>query len=75
MEYAKKVSGKDKVLGIVGGTHLQELNNQLNKTIEYFKENNIKELYPCHCTKFYVKAEMFKTLDIKDTYVGLEIKW
>lgn len=75
IEYAKKVSGKDKVLGIVGGTHLQELNNQLNKTIEYFKENNIKELYPCHCTKFYVKAEMFKTLDIKDTYVGLEIKW
>ena len=38
-------------------------------------ENNIKELYPCHCTKFYVKAEMFKNLDIKDAHVGLEINW
>ena len=27
------------------------------------------------CTKFYVKAEMFKTLDIKDAHVGLEINW
>ena len=75
IEYAKKVSGKDKVLGIIGGTHLQEINEQLYKTIEYFKENNIKELYPCHCTKFYVKAEMFKNLDIKDAHVGLEINW
>lgn len=73
IEYAKKVSGKDKVLGIIGGTHIQEINEQLYKTIEYFKENNIKELYPCHCTKFYVKAEMFKNLDIKDAHVGLEI--
>ncbi len=75
IEYAKKVSGKDKVLGIIGGTHLQELNEQIEKTIEYFKQNNIRELYPCHCTKFYVRAEMFKTLDIKDAYVGLEINW
>ena len=73
IEYAKKVSGKDKVLGIIGCTHIQEINEQLYKTIEYFKENNIKELYPCHCTKFYVKAEMFKNLDIKDAHVGLEI--
>ena len=75
IEYAKKVSGKDKVLGVIGGTHLQEINEQLYKTIEYFKENNIKDLYPCHCTKFYVKAEMFKNLDIKDAHVGLEINW
>lgn len=75
IEYAKKVSGKDKVFGVIGGTHLQEINTQLDKTIKYFKENNIKELYPCHCTKFHVKAEMFKALDIKDAHVGLEINW
>ena len=75
IEYAKKVSKKDNVLGIIGGTHLQEINNQLYKTIDYFKANNIKELYPCHCTKFYVKAEMFKYLNIKDAHVGLEINW
>lgn len=75
IEYAKKVSGNHNVLGVIGGTHLQEINTQLDKTIKYFKENNIKDLYPCHCTKFYVKAEMFKTLDIKDAHVGLGINW
>ena len=75
IEYAKKIENDDRVLGIIGGTHLQDINEQTVKTIEYFKQNNIKELYPCHCTKFHVKAEMFKTLDIKDAYVGLEVNW
>lgn len=75
VEYAKQVAKDKRVLGIIGGTHLQEINEQTKKTIEYFKKNNIKNLYPCHCTKFYVRAEMFKTLDIKDAYVGLEINW
>ena len=75
IEYAKKIANDDRVLGIIGGTHLQEINEQTYKTIEYFKQNNIKELYPCHCTKFHVRAEMFKTLDIKDAHVGLEVNW
>ncbi|MGM9530625.1 MBL fold metallo-hydrolase [Intestinibacter sp.] len=75
IEYAKKIANDDRVLGIIGGTHLQEINEQTSKTIEYFKENDIRELYPCHCTKFHVRAEMFKTLDIKDAYVGLEVNW
>lgn len=75
IEYAKRISSKNKISGIIGGTHLQEINIQLDKTIEYFKQNKIQNLYPCHCTKFYVKAKMFKILDIKDAYVGLEVNW
>lgn len=75
IEYAKKVTGENRVLGLIGGTHLQEINSQLYRTIEYLKDNNLKDLYPCHCTKFHVRAEMYKTLDIKDAYVGLEINW
>lgn len=75
IEYAKKVCNESRVLGIIGGLHLFEVDNQVNETINYIKENNIKELYPCHCTSFSVKAEMYKELPIKEVGVGLEINW
>jgi 7,8-dihydropterin-6-yl-methyl-4-(beta-D-ribofuranosyl)aminobenzene 5'-phosphate synthase len=75
VEYAKRVCNDNRVLGIIGGFHLFEVSEQVNKTIEYFKENNIRELYPCHCTSFAVKAEIHKTIPIKEVGVGLEIQW
>lgn len=75
VEYAKRVCKDSKVLGIIGGFHLFELNEQVNKTIDYLKENNIKELYPCHCTSFTVKAQIHKFMPIKEVGVGLEINW
>jgi len=75
IEYAKKVCEDDRVLGVIGGFHLFEVDEQVNKTIEYLKENNIKELYPCHCTSFIVKAEIHKLVQVKELGVGLEINW
>lgn len=73
LEYAKKVSGESRVLGVIGGFHLFEVNERVKQTIDYFKENKIKELYPCHCTSLAVKAEMLKVLPVKEVGVGLEI--
>jgi 7,8-dihydropterin-6-yl-methyl-4-(beta-D-ribofuranosyl)aminobenzene 5'-phosphate synthase len=75
VEYAKKVSNDNRVLGIIGGFHLFEVSEKVNKTIEYLKENKVKELYPCHCTSFAVRAEIHKTLPIKEVGVSLEIQW
>ena len=75
VEYAKEICNDNRVLGIIGGFHLFEVSEQVSKTIEYFKENNIRELYPCHCTSFAVKAEIHKTIPIKEVGVGLEIEW
>ncbi|MCS5420965.1 MULTISPECIES: MBL fold metallo-hydrolase [Psychrilyobacter] len=75
IEYAKKVCNDDRVLGVIGGFHLFEVSEQINETIDYFKKNNLKELYPCHCTSFSVKAEINKTLPVKEVGVGLEINW
>lgn len=75
VEYAKKVCNDNRVLGIIGGFHLFEINSQVTKTMEYLKQNNVKELYPCHCTSFQVKAEIHKILSIKEVGVGLEISW
>lgn len=75
VEYAKEVCNNDKVLGIIGGFHLFEVGNRCKKTIEYFKNNNITELYPCHCTSFRVKSKIHETIELKEVGVGLEIHW
>lgn len=75
VEYAKEVCKDNRVLGIIGGFHLFEVTEQVNKTITYLENNGVKELYPCHCTSFAVRAEMNKTLPIKEVGVGLEINW
>ena len=76
IEYAKKVCNDNRILGVIGGFHLfDEKLDRVKKTIEYFKDNNIKEIYPCHCTSFTVKAEMYKFLKIKEVGVGLELEW
>jgi len=75
IEYAKQVCEDNRVLGIIGGFHLFEVTEQVNRTINYLKQNNLKELYPCHCTSFSVRAEIHKSLPVKEVGVGLEINW
>ena len=75
IEYAKQVCKDNRVLGLIGGFHLFEVTEQVNKTIDYLKQNNIRELYPCHCTSFAVRAEIHKNLPVKEVGVGLEINW
>lgn len=75
IEYAKKICKDNRVLGVIGGFHLFEIDEQVNKTVNYLRRNNIKELYPCHCTSFAVKAEINKFLPVKEVGVGLEVNW
>lgn len=74
IEYAKKVCKDNRVIGVIGGFHLFDVNERLYNTINYIKSNNIKEIYPCHCTSLAVKAEMYKTLPIKEVGVSLKIE-
>ena len=75
VEYAKKVCKDKRVVGVIGGFHLEEDSDSIDKTIEYFKENDIRLLYPCHCTSLYAKAKMISELDknVKEVGVGLKI--
>lgn len=75
IEYAKKITNEERVLGVLGGFHLFDLSPRLEKTIEYFQKNHIKNLYPCHCVSFQVKAEIHKHIPIQEVGVGLEVNW
>ena len=74
IEYAKRVCKENNIYGVIGGFHLFETNKKLIKTIEYFKENRMKKIYPCHCISLNAKIEMGKELEIKEVGVGLKLE-
>jgi len=73
IEYAKKVCSEYRVLGIIGGFHLFKDDERLEKTIEYFENNSIDTLYPCHCVSLKAKSKMMARLNVKEVGVNLEI--
>ena len=75
IEHAKTVCNTERVIGVLGGFHLFEINHQLEETINFFKKNKITQLYPCHCVSFKVKAEIHKAIPIHEVGVGMDIKW
>ena len=75
IDYAKKITGKNKVLGIIGGLHLFEDDERAKKTIDFICEENIGELYPCHCTSFKVKALLDRKITVHETGIGLVLEW
>ena len=76
-EYAKKVTGEEKLRAIIGGFHLAEnaTAEQLTGTIAYFKQQPALELYPCHCTCFAARAKMFASLPVHEVGVGMHCSW
>lgn len=51
LEHAKKVTGEEKIYGVMGGFHLKKADLQTTKTIRYLQENHVKYVYPAHCTE------------------------
>lgn len=62
IEYAKKITNTEKVLAVVGGFHLKDINPQTVKTIDYFIDNNIENAYLAHCTSDIVCEEFAKRM-------------
>ncbi len=73
-EYAKEVTGQ-KLYAIIGGFHLFENNQKtVDGTIEYFKTEKPKHLYPMHCVDFPTLARFHSTFGIQKLSTGDEIE-
>lgn len=72
-EYAKELTGIDKIAGIVGGFHLFKVDERLERTIDYLESCNIPSLNPCHCVSLHARAAMIQRLDISEVAVGMDI--
>ncbi len=75
IDFAKRVTGKTKVLGLIGGLHLFENDERAEKTIDFICGEQIEELYPCHCTSFKVRALMDRKIEVREAGVGLTLEW
>lgn len=73
INHAKETFNETRILGIIGGFHLLENNDQLDKTIEFMKHEDIKELWPSHCVSLYAKHRMYEVTTVHQVGVGLEL--
>ncbi|MGE5627862.1 MAG: MBL fold metallo-hydrolase [Solirubrobacterales bacterium] len=74
IEHAKKITGENRVVDIIGGMHLlNPSKEQIEGTINYFKTLNLRNLYPCHCTDLQSKFEFAKYFSVKETGVSMEL--
>lgn len=73
VEYCKKLTGKDHIKGIIGGFHMQN-DEELNREVcEYFKQQDVEMMYPCHCTDLKAKIELSKVCKIEEVGVGKQL--
>ena len=73
INHAKKAFNDNRILGIIGGFHLLKNDDQLEKTIEFLKKEDIKELWPSHCVSLYAKHKMYEVTTVHQVGVGLEL--
>ncbi len=73
IEYAKEVTGIDTVSTVIGGFHLKQNNAQTQKTIAYFKDQNIKNIFPNHCTALPALAAFYQAFNIEQVKTGMII--
>jgi 7,8-dihydropterin-6-yl-methyl-4-(beta-D-ribofuranosyl)aminobenzene 5'-phosphate synthase len=70
IEYAKKVCAENRVNTVLGGFHLLDDSEQLERTIAYFLKNPVDQLYPMHCTGIPALSRFHKEFGVKKLGAG-----
>ena len=73
-EYAEKLFAKP-IRSVIGGFHLKTADSRVDQTIAYFKNAGVRDLYPCHCVAFGVKAAFHAQIPLQEGGVGLQLEW
>ena len=77
MEYAKKITGASHIHTYIGGSHLridEVPQSQLDKTCDYVKKQNMKDMYICHDTDQHCKHALWNTTTCREAGVGLVVE-
>jgi len=70
VEHARKVTGIEKISGVMGGFHLKGNGLQTRETIKYLKENNVTHIYPSHCNDFPALAAFYESFGTGQVKTG-----
>ena len=76
ISYAKKITGEDRIVEIIGGLHLENPTpEQMNNTVSFMASIGAKRVHACHCTGLKAQIELAKAgVAVEDTGAGLVIK-
>lgn len=78
IEQAKIITGENRVLAVIGGFHLKEINSYTDQIIQYFKNNKVQTAYMGHCTSDevieYFKEQLRGTTQIEKLFAGAEFE-
>lgn len=70
IEHAREVTGVLKVASVIGGFHLQAVNRQTRRTIDYLKLLEEVEVFPSHCTMDPALEQFYTTFGSKEVLAG-----
>jgi 7,8-dihydropterin-6-yl-methyl-4-(beta-D-ribofuranosyl)aminobenzene 5'-phosphate synthase len=70
IEHAKKVTGIQKLAGIIGGLHLKGRDVQTNETISYLKKEEARYVLPSHCTELPALSAFYDAFGMKQIKTG-----
>lgn len=74
-KYAKKVCGINKVKAIMGGFHLKYNDQQTKKTIQYFRNQKIENIYPSHCTELPALSALYNSFGMQQVRTGMTLSF
>ena len=74
VERARQVCGRETIVDIIGGFHLQAASrNRLEATARYLEGLNLTALHACHCTDLDSKIYLARSLPVREVGVGLQL--
>lgn len=78
VEQAKNITGEDKIIAVVGGFHLKEVDVYTQEIVQYFKDNKIEKAYMGHCTSDevieYFKEQLIDITQVEKLFAGAEFE-
>lgn len=70
LEQARKVTGEQRIYGIMGGFHLKKRDRQTKETINYLKKNRVEHVIPSHCTALPAIEAFSESFHIQSVKTG-----
>jgi len=59
----------------LGGFHLKEKDEQTERTIEYFQKNQVKKMYPSHCTQLPALSAFYEAFNTQQLKTGMVLEF
>lgn len=76
IEHAKYVTGVNNINTVIGGLYLiNKEEEEINRLGAYLRDQNVKRIFPCHCTDLEAKIILSKYVKIEDVATGQKYNW